>query len=151
MLDPEIADAFVRMGESETICGFRMRETGGVEIHAHLVRLGPIDPVFEMFRLDFVAIHFFTAELAIEGVEVEAMFAGDEGKRLVEVRAEFIGSAGFAWIVACHRDPAAESFGGGFKSADVVALPAVEGNRDGCEFLHRRISVHAHIGVALFG
>jgi hypothetical protein len=35
-----------------------------------------------MLRLDFVAIHLLAAELAVERVEVQAMFAGDERERL---------------------------------------------------------------------
>ena len=151
MLDPEIADAFVRMRERESICGFRVSETGWVEIHAHLVLLCPIDPVIEMFRLDLIAIHIFSAELAVECMKVEAMFAGDEGECFIEVRAEFIWRAGFSWIISCHRDPAAESFAVGFKSTNIIALPAVERNRNGREFLHDRICIDAHIGVTLFG
>ena len=104
-----------------------------------------------MFRLDLVAIHIFSAELAVECVEVQAMFAWYEGKCFIKIRAEFIWGAGFSWVISCNRDPATESFAVGFKSTNVIALPAVERNWNTREFLHDRICIYAHIGVTLFG
>ena len=79
------------------------------------------------------------------------MLAGDERKRLVEVGAKFIGRAGFAWIVSGHRNAAAESFAGVFKTADIITLPAVEGNRDGGELGHGRIGIDAEVGILGLG
>ena len=39
----------------------------------------------------------------------------------------------------------------GFKAAHVVALPAVQGDRDLGEFLHGGIDVHAKSGILFFG
>lgn len=150
MLDPEIADAFARVGEGETIRGFRVCEAGWVEIHAHLVRLCPIDPAFEMFWLYLVAVYFFSAKLPIERVEVEPMFSGDQGESFIKIRTEFFRYAGFSRMVSRHGDPAAQSFARVFKSPDIIALPAMERNRKGREFPHDRIRIHTHIGITLF-
>ncbi len=139
------------MRERETIRRLRVGEAGGVEIHAHAVGFRPVDPAFEVFGLDLVAVHLFAAELAVERVEVEAVFAGDERERRVEVRAEFIGRAGLAGVVAGHRDAAAEAFAGVFEAADVIALPAVERDRDAGERGHCGFGIDAHSGVAGFG
>ena len=39
-----------------------MREAGRVEIQSDAERLGPVDPVLEMARFDFVAVHFLAAK-----------------------------------------------------------------------------------------
>ena len=151
MLDPEIADRLLRVGEGEAVGRLGVGEAGGVEIHAHAVGFRPVDPTLEMLGLDFVAIDFFAAELAVEGVEVQAVLAGNEGERLVEVGAEFVRGAGLAGVVAGHRDAAAEAFAGVFEAADVVALPAVEGDRDSGEFRHGGLGIDAEFGVAGLG
>ena len=151
MLDPKIADGFFRVGKGEAVGGFRVREAGRVEIHAHAVGFRPVDPAREMLRRDFVAIDLFAAELAVESVKIEAVLAGDEGKRLVEVGAEFVRSAGLAGVVAGHRNAAAEAFTGVFKAADVVALPAVKGNRNARKRGHGGIGIDAEIGVSGLG
>ena len=46
-----------------------------------------------MLRFNFVAVHFPATELAVAGVQVEAVVAGDERKRPGCVGAEFIGGA----------------------------------------------------------
>jgi hypothetical protein len=130
VVDPEIADGLFRVREGEAVGRLGVGEAGRVEIHAHAHRFRPVDPSGEMFGADFVAIDFFAAEFAVEGVEVEAVFAGDEGERHFEVGAEFVRGAGLAGVVAGHGDAAAEAFAGVFKAADVVALPAVERDRD---------------------
>jgi hypothetical protein len=103
-----------------------MREAGGIEIQADAERLGPVNPVLEMLRLDFVAVHLLAAELAVEGVEIEPVRAGNERQRLLGVGAEFLGRAGLAGIIAGGHDAAGERAAEIFKTAHVVALPAVQ-------------------------
>ena len=85
MLDPEITDCFFRMRKREAIGCFRVCKTGRIEIHAHPVRLCPVDPPIEMLRFDFVTIDFFSAKLAIKCMEIEAVLTGNERECLVEV------------------------------------------------------------------
>ena len=51
------------------------------------------------------AVDFLAAGLEVEGVEVEAVFAGDEGENLFEVRAQLAGCAGTARIVSVTARP----------------------------------------------
>ena len=63
------------------------------------------------------------------------MPAGDQRQRLFEVGAQFVRRAGLAGVVAGDREPAAEFVARVFESADVVALPAMQGDRDRRHFL----------------
>jgi hypothetical protein len=130
MLDPELADVFVRVRQREAVGRLGMREAGGVEIQADADFLGPVNPVLEMLRLDFVAVHFLAAELAVERVQVEAVLAGNERQRLLGVGAQFVRRAGLAGIIAGGDEAAAERAAEIFKAAHVVALPAMEGDGD---------------------
>ncbi len=56
VIDPELANARVRVGEREAVGGFRVGEEGGVEIETEIPALCPIDPALEMSDRDFVAI-----------------------------------------------------------------------------------------------
>src|SRR5215510_330027 len=58
VLDPELADCFVGMRKRETVRGFRMREASGVKIKSEAIPASPGDPIFEMRRRDFIAVHF---------------------------------------------------------------------------------------------
>src|SRR5262245_20099439 len=71
MFNPKLANGRVTMRQREAVGGFRMRKTGGIEIESDAARLRPSDPVPEMFRFNFVAIHLAPAEFAVESVEVE--------------------------------------------------------------------------------
>jgi hypothetical protein len=84
-------------------------------------------------------------------MQVEALLAGDERHRLLGVGAEFLRRAGFAGIIAGGDQAAAEGAAEIFKSAHVIALPAVEGHRDIRERFQHAIHVHAGFGVAFFG
>ena len=53
-----------------------------------------------MVRLDLIAIHPFATELTVEGMQVQAMFARDDGERLLEIGPQFIRRAGLAGIIA---------------------------------------------------
>ena len=138
------------LGKREAVGRLRVREEGRVEIHADLLALGPIDPALEMLRLDLVAIDAAAAELAVEGVQVEAVLAGDQREGLVQVGAKFLGRAGLAGIVARDREAAAEFFARVLEAADVVALPAVERDRNRGEPLDGRVGVDAEFGVTFF-
>ena len=117
-----------RMRQREAIGRFGMRKAGGIEIQAESILLRPRNPVREMFRRDFVAVDFFAVELAVKGVQVQAMFAGDQRKGFLQIGAKFFRRARFAGIIAGGDQSAAERAAEIFKSADIVALPAVERN-----------------------
>ena len=103
-----------------------MGEAGGIEIEPSAVGFCPGDPVFEMFKGDFVAVDFLSAELTVEGVKIQPMFAGNERESFIQVGAKFVRSACFTGIVAGGDETAAERGVRVFKTADVIALPAVQ-------------------------
>jgi len=151
MFDPKFANAFIGVGEGEAVGGEGMGEAGGIEIEAEAVFLCPRDPVGKMFRLDFIAIHFFAAEFAVEGVKVQAVLAGDQRVGLLQVGAQLLGRAGFAGIIAGGNEAAGQHTAGMFKTADVVALPAVEGDRYLGQDFQGAVNIHAEFRIAFPG
>jgi hypothetical protein len=92
------------------------------------------------------------AVFEVEGVEVEAVLAGNEGENFFEVRAQFVRRAGAAGVVAGHGEAAARiAGGGGFEAADIVALPAVDRDRGAGEGLEGFFGVDAEGGVGFAG
>ncbi len=87
----------------------------------------------------------------VDGVQVEAVCAGQQAVDHVQVAAQFVGVAGFAGVVAGGGDAAGERAAGVLEAAHVIALPAVQGEGDGGEGVEGGIGVHAQGGVALFG
>ena len=79
-----------------------------------------------MFGADFVAIHLLAAEIAVERVQIETVFAGNQRQRLLGIGAEFLRRARLAGIIAGGDESAAECPAEIFKAAHVVALPAVQ-------------------------
>ena len=83
-----------------------------------------------MFRADLVAVDDFAVGFGVDGVEVEALLAGDQGEGLFGVFAEHVRVDGGAGVVADGHDTAAgDGFVMDFEAFHIVALPAVE--RDG--------------------
>ena len=73
----KLADAFVGMGQGQAVGRLGMGEEGGVEVQP-IRCLGPIDPPLEMLRLHLVAVDLLAAGLAVEGVQVQPVLAGNE-------------------------------------------------------------------------
>jgi len=48
VLDPELADAGIRVREREAAVGERVRKARGVEIYSKAAGLGPVDPTLEV-------------------------------------------------------------------------------------------------------
>ena len=78
---------------------------------------------------DGVAVDALAAEVAVEGVQVEAMPAGNQREGLFRVGAQLLGCARLARIVAGRRQPAAELHPELLEPADVISLPAVQRDR----------------------
>ena len=87
MLDPKFANFFIRMRQRGTVGRFRMRKTRWIEVEAEAVLLRPRNPVGKILRLDGVAVYFFAAELAVERVQVQTVFAGNERISFFQIRA----------------------------------------------------------------
>ena len=79
-----------------------------------------------MFGLHPVAVDEFTAEFAVDLVEVQAVFARDERLGLEDVGAQLLDVAGLAGVVARGLDAAREVAALVLEARHVVRLPAVE-------------------------
>ena len=140
------------MREREAAVGERVRKASGVEIHAKTAGLGPVDPTLEVLHGVGIAIHLAAAEVGITGVQVEAVLAGDQRQRLLEVSAQFVDRPGFPGVVASGLNAAAgEHCIWFFKTADVVSLPAVQGDRRSGERGEHGLGIDAEGGITFFG
>ena len=74
---------------------------------------------------------------------------GIRRERLVEVGAQFVGRARLARVVAGDGQAAADRLAGVLEPADVVALPAVQRDRNPGKPLERPVDVDAQGGVSL--
>ena len=128
-----------------------MGKESRVEVQANLDGLGPRDPIPELLDAQLVALNLAPAHFGIAGVEVETMATGNDRQRLLEVRPQLSGGAGFAGIIAGDGQPATEFRTGALEAADIVALPAVDGDRDAGQLFEGLVGIHAKRGVAFPG
>ena len=150
VVDPELADDRIGMRQRHAVDEVRVRETARVEVQPDAELLRPVDPRFEVLRLDLVARHLLFG-VEIDGVQVEALGAGDQRHRLFGVLAQLGGRLGFARIVSGRLDAAAQCDIGHLETGDVVALPAVHRYRNGGKRLEGGVGINAGEGVALLG
>ncbi|MPN32136.1 hypothetical protein SDC9_179612 [bioreactor metagenome] len=102
-----------------------------------------------MLRFEFVAFDFLSVGLGVDRMEVEPLFTRNQRQGLVQVGAEFVGVAGASRIVAGHGDSAVER-AVAFEPGNVVALPAVEADRNLVKPLERRFNVDSQVRIDLF-
>ena len=151
MLDPELADALVGMGERESTSRFGMREERRVEVQAQAARLGPIDPTREMFGRQFVPLDGLAPSLSIHRMQIDAMRAGDQRQRLGQIAAEFIAVASLTGVVPGRGQTAVQLAAAGFESAAIVALPAMDGHRNRRERRNGRVDIDPNGSVLVLG
>ena len=94
---------------------------------------------------NLIAVDFLPTEFAVEGVEVQSMFAGNQRERFIQIRAQFIRGPRFARIVSGRNQSAAEARSCVFEAANVIALPAVEGDGNGGEFFEGLFGIYSGI------
>src|SRR5262249_52590155 len=87
----------------------------------------------------------------VDGVQVDAVPAGDQVQRLVQVGAQLVGVARLAGVVAGGLDAAAGQADVVLEAPDVVALPAVQGNGDAAQHVQRPVGADAEAGVTVAG
>ena len=78
MLDPKLPDALVRVREGETVVRLGVGKASGIEIQAQPVGFGPVNPILKMGRGDFIARDAPAARFRVNGVQRQAMAAGNE-------------------------------------------------------------------------
>jgi len=149
VLDPKAANAGVGMGQREAIGGLGMSEVGRIEVQSQLPLLRPADPAAEVLRCEGIPLDAPAARLGITGVQAEAMGAGYERQRLLEIGAQLVGRAGFAGKVARDSQAAAQPAPAFSKAAHVVALPAMQRQRQPRQLLQRPVGIDAEPGIVL--
>ena len=153
VVNPEAAGLFVRAGESQRVA-LGVGEVRRIEIRAQPARFAEIHPLAEVLRFELVAVNprVFLVEDGVGGVEVDFLRAGAEGENNVDVRHQLFGGTGAAGVIAGGLDAAGQGLiGVGVETANVVALPAVEGNRHGFEARDGSVGIYADGGVFLLG
>ena len=151
MANPEVAHVLVRRGDGQALLDHGMAEQRGVEVDAEAVLLSPSHPRLEVLVLDLVAVDpgVLVGEDGIAGMQVDALLAGDEAARLLEVGRQLLEGAGAARVVARGHDAAGGRIVLLVEAHDVVALPAVDGDRLAGQLRQDRLGVDALGGVCL--
>ena len=149
MLNPELPDGFVRIGQGE-VSALGMAEGGGVEIQLEVVGLGPVYPALEVLYAALVTVHELAAEVSVNLMEVHAVVAGQQGFHEFKVFSYLVYVAGAAGIVAGGLDAAGQAVLA-FKANDVVGLPAVQGNLLLLQLGNGFVGVYAKGRIALPG
>ena len=149
MVNPELADVVVRVGKGKTVGAQRVREAGWVEIQAQLVGFRPRHPVFKVRRFDLVT-RDRRVRFQIDSMQVQPLRPRDQAQRQLQVGAQLGGVTRFARIVAGGLNAPRQRAARVFKTGNVVALPAVHGDRQTIELAQRLIDIHADGGVTLF-
>ena len=151
MIDPELADTGVSVAERVAVDGHRVREERGVEVDARPVVSGPVDPTLKMTRFERVALDALPSGLGIDGVKVEPMTAGDQGKSLLQIRTQLVGRSRFARIIARDGQPPAQGQTRVLEASNIIPLPAVERHGDRCQRLENGSHVDTNRSVTLDG
>ena len=127
VVDPEAARALVGTGQRQPAAHHRMRKAGGIEVDAETVRLRERDPRRKVTKRDRVAVDpLARREYGVRSVQVDALFAGDQGCGAQKIRRQFVKVARATGIVAGRLNAVARTAVGAVESGDVVALPAVD-------------------------
>ena len=79
-----------------------------------------------MFRLNRVAVRRVVAEVAVNRMQVQAVFARQERERHLKIRAQLGGRPRPAGIRPGDGEPAAHRVTAALETPDIVALPALQ-------------------------
>ncbi len=111
--------------------------------------LGPVQPCGEVLGAQLVALDALPAGLGVHRVQVQAVPAGDHAIGRVQVAAQLIARAGLAGVVAGGGDAAAKRLAAVLEAGHVVALPAVQAQRDIRQQIQRPLGIDAQQAIAL--
>ena len=151
MLDPELTNLFILACQGIAIIRHGVAEKRSVEIKADVVRLRPIHPSLKVFRFDLVSVDELGAELAVARMEADPMRTGNDRKHLFKIGSELLDRLRFAGIGAGDLKSTAAELGiGSFKPADIIALPAMNRDRNPIKPLEDCIGINADRSVPFF-
>ena len=149
MVDPELTDLVTGMGEGKAVSAERVREAGRVEVQTQTVGFCPRHPVFKVFRLDFITRDRLVG-FQINRVQVQALRTGYQAERQRQIGAQFGRVARFPGIVTGCLNTPRQGTAWVFEAGDVIALPAMHGDRQTVELTQCRFDIHADGGETLF-
>ena len=131
-----------------------MGEEGRVEVAAQSALLAEINPLLEVLGFQLIPIHptaILLVEDGIAGVEIHLHLTGDQGDHLVDIGHQFFVCTGPAGIVTGGLDTAGEGLVGiGVKTANIITLPAMQGNRNLLQLFHCGIGVDTQGSIFCF-
>jgi len=84
-------------------------------------------------------------------MQVETVRARHKRDRLLEVLPQFLRRPRLARIIAGDGQSPAQLLPGPLETADVVTLPAMDGNRDSAKLFDSSLSIHAQFGIPFSG
>jgi len=90
VLDPELPDLRIGIGERQRVRRLRMREERRIEVKAESSLFRPVDPRLEVLGLELVAVGELVPVDAIAGMDVHAVLTRNEGEREVEIGGQFL-------------------------------------------------------------
>ncbi len=98
-----------------------------------------------------VPVHLAAVHLGVAGMQVEPVRPGQHRERLLKVRPQFGRRARFAGVIAGDGQPTAQRLAGILEAADIVALPAMDGNRYAAKLFKGFIGIHPQGGKTFPG
>jgi hypothetical protein len=120
-----------------------MRKVSLVEIQPDVPGFSPGNPIPKLVGAQGVTIDLLAVHFSVGGVQIEAVAAGHKRNGLLEIRAQFIGSARFARVIAGHGQARAQLLPGILESTHVIPLPAMDGDRHAGELFERLFGIDA--------
>ena len=123
------ADARVGTAKGKAVGRQGMRKQGGVEIQPVLVGLRPLHPAGEMLGPQLIALHALAARFGVDGVQVQAVAAGDQAVSQIQVARAARRRCGLCRDSYRCRDATRSARVGVLEPGHVVALPAVQADR----------------------
>ena len=138
---PVLSYVLVRAREGEIILYHRRGKEGGVEVNSYFLQLCVLYPCVKVLRLKPVALNLLAAGYRIYRVEIYSLLSGNEREHLVKIRHQLLRRSRLSGVVSGRLYTAGER-SAVLKARDVVALPAVYGNRDRGEGLYRLLGVY---------
>ena len=153
VLHPELTNLFVGRGQGQRIA-HGMGEEGRVEVAAQSALLAEINPLLEVLGFQLIPIHptaILLVEDGIAGVEIHLHLTGDQGDHLVDIGHQFFVCTGPAGRGTGGLDTAGEGLVGiGVKTANIITLPAMQGNRNLLQLFHCGIGVDTQGSIFCF-
>ena len=146
--DPEISDLLIRRRKGETALDHRVREEGRIEIDSETSLLCKLDPLVKVLGLYVVALDLFIC-YCIYCVKIDALLSGHAGKSKIKVSHKLIGSGSLSGIVTGNLNSSGKS-GIALKAVYIIALPAMDRDRNICKLCKSRLGVNAVFGIDLF-